>query len=269
MPMIDPTARIEPGAIVEDDVSIGPYCIIGPKVVIGTGCRLVAHVHIAGQTAIGARTVIHPFASLGSVPQSTNYRGEATRLVVGTDCDIREGVTMSIGTDAGRRITEVGDRGFFMAYSHVAHDCRVGNDVIFANCATLGGHCVVGDHVFIGGLSAVHQFTRIGAHAMIGGMSGVRGDVIPFGLAAGGFAGLSGVNIVGMRRRKFPPETIRTVRSAYKTLFFAEGTLDARLAATEAQFGHDPAAAQMIAFVREKRERPLCFPDRHIQSDAG
>jgi UDP-N-acetylglucosamine acyltransferase len=265
MAAIDPTARIEPGAIVGDDVSIGPYCIIGRNVVIGTGCRLVAHVHVAGRTAIGARTVIHPFASLGAPPQSVSYHGEPTRLVVGADCDIREGVTMSIGTDAGRRITEVGDRGFFMAYSHVAHDCRVGSDVVFANCATLGGHCVIGDHVFIGGLSAVHQFTHIGAHAMVGGVAGLRGDVIPFGLVAGEFARLSGVNIVGMRRRKFPAATIRSVRSAYRTLFFGEGVLARRLEAVEAKFGHDPAVAQIIAFVRDKRERPLCFPRRHVR----
>ena len=267
MALIDPTARIEPGAMVEDDVSIGPYCVIGSHVVIGAGCRLAAHVNIAGRTAIGARTVIYPFVSLGTAPQSTSYRGEPTRLVIGTDCDIREGVTMSIGTQAGHQITEVGDRGLFMAYSHVAHDCRVGNDVVFANCATLGGHCVIGDYVFIGGLSAVHQYSRIGAHAMVGGVSGVRADIIPFGLAAGGFASLSGVNIVGMRRRKFPAELIRAVRSAYRVLFFGEGVLNHRIEATEAKFGDDPAVAQMIAFVREKRDRPLCFPDRHVKSD--
>jgi UDP-N-acetylglucosamine acyltransferase len=265
MAMIDPTARIESGAMVEDDVSIGPYCTIGPNVVIGSGCRLIAHVHVAGRTAIGARTVIHPFASIGGAPQSASYRGEPTRLVIGTDCDIREGVTMNIGTDAGRRITEVGDRGMFMAYSHVGHDCRVGSDVVFANCATLGGHCTVGDHVFIGGLSAAHQFTRIGAHAMISGVSGLRGDVIPFGLAAGAFARLSGVNVVGMRRRKFSAQTIRAVRSAYKALFFGDGVLASRIEAAEAEFGDDPAVAQIITFVREKRDRPLCFPGRHTE----
>ena len=266
MASIDPTARIEPGAMIEDDVSIGPFCTIGPNVVIGTGCRLIAHVHIAGRTAIGARTVVHPFASLGAVPQSTGYRGEPTRLVIGTDCDIREGVTMSLGTEAGRRITEVGDRGLFMAYSHVGHDCRVGSDVIFANAATLGGHCVVGDYVFIGGLSAAHQFTRIGAYAMISGVTALRGDVIPFGLAAGAFGRLSGVNVVGMKRRKFPSESIRAVRSAYRSLFFGDGVLAHRIETTEAKFGHDPAVARIIAFVREKRERPLCFPGRNAEA---
>jgi UDP-N-acetylglucosamine acyltransferase len=266
MALIDPTARIETGATIEDGVSIGPYCTIGPDVVIGTGCRLIAHVHIAGRTAIGARTVIHPFASLGAVPQSTGYRGEPTRLVVGTDCDIREGVTMSLGTAAGGGITEVGDRGLFMAQSHVGHDCRVGNDVIFANCAMLAGHCVVGDYVFISGLSAAHQFTRIGAYAMISGVTGLRGDVIPFGLAAGSFGRLSGVNVVGMKRRKFPPESIRAVRSAYRALFFGEGILARRIETTEAQLGHDPAVARIIAFVRERRDRPLCSPGRDAEA---
>jgi UDP-N-acetylglucosamine acyltransferase len=266
MAMIDPTARVEAGAMVEDDVSIGPFCVVGPNVVLGSGCRLVAHVHIAGRTAIGARTVIHPFASLGAPPQSTGYRGEPTRLLIGTDCDIREGVTMSIGTEAGGGITRVGDRGFFMAYSHVAHDCDIGHDVIFANCATLGGHCVVGDYVFIGGLSAAHQHTRIGAHAMIGGATGLRGDVIPFGLAAGAFACLSGVNAVGMKRRKFPAASIRAVRSAYRSLFFGEGVLARRLDATEASFGDDPAVAQILSFVRAKRDRPLCSPGRSTEA---
>jgi len=266
MATIDPTARIEPGAMMEDDVSIGPYCVVGGNVVIGAGCRLIAHVHIAGHTAIGARTVIHPFASLGALPQSTSYRGGPTRLVVGTDCDIREGVTMSIGTEDGRGMTQIGDRGLFMAYSHVGHDCRVGNDVVFANCATLGGHCVVGDHVFIGGLSAAHQYTHIGAHAMVGGVSGLRGDIIPFGLAAGSFARLSGVNVVGMKRRKFPAESIRAVRSAYHALFFGDGGLADRLHVIEGEFGHDPAVAQIISFVRSKRSRPLCFPGRKVEA---
>ncbi len=266
MAAIDPTARIERGAQIGQDVSIGPYCIVGPNVAIGDGCRLVAHVHVTGHTRIGARTVIYPFASLGTPPQSASYRGETTRLVIGADCDIREGVTMNVGTEDGGGVSEVGDRGFFMAYSHVGHDCHVGSDVVFANCATLGGHCVVGDHVFIGGLSAAHQFTRIGAHAMISGVTGLRGDVIPFGLAAGAFARLSGVNVVGMRRQKFSTETIRAVRRAYRLLFFGEGVLARRLESVEAKFGGDAAVAQIIAFVRDARQRPLCYPGSHHEA---
>jgi UDP-N-acetylglucosamine acyltransferase len=260
MTMIDPTARIEPGALIGRDVSIGPYCIVGPNVAIGDGCRLVAHVHLAGHTTIGPRTVIYPFASLGTAPQSISYRGEPTRLVVGTDCDIRQGVTMNTGTAGGRELTEIGDRGFFMAYSHIGHDCRIGNDVVFANNALLAGHCVVGDHVFMGGLSAAHQFTRIGAHAMISGVTALRGDVIPFGIAAGAKGRLVGINAVGMKRRGFSPATIRAARAAYRQLFFGEGVLARRLEAVEAEFGDDDAVARVIAFVREARNRPLCYP---------
>ncbi len=259
---IDPTARIEAGAVIGQGVTIGPYCMIGANVVVGDGCKLVGHVHLAGHTSIGLRTVIYPFCSLGTPPQSTSYRGGPTQLVIGADCEIREGVTMNVGTEEGHGVTEVGDRGIFMAYSHVGHDCRVGSDVIFANCATLGGHCVVGDYVCIGGLTGVHQFTQIGAHAMIAGASGVRSDVIPFGLAGGGFARMSGVNIVGMRRRKLSRATIDAVRGAYRLLFLGEGALARRIDAVESQFGNDEAVVQILAFVRAARRRPLCSPGR-------
>jgi UDP-N-acetylglucosamine acyltransferase len=258
--MIHPTALVEPGAVIGEDVAIGPYCVIGPNVVIGDGCRLQSHVHVTGHTAIGPRSVISSFAALGGAPQSTAYRGGPTRLSVGADCVIREGVTMNVGTEDGRGETEVGDRGFFMAYSHVGHDCRVGNDVTFANCATLGGHCVIGAHAVIGGLSAAHQYTHVGAHAMISGMTGLRGDVIPFGMAAGAFARLSGINVVGMKRQKFAAESIRAVRSAYRLLFLGEGELASRVDAVEAQLGGNEAVAQIVAFIREPRDRPLCHP---------
>jgi UDP-N-acetylglucosamine acyltransferase len=258
--MIDPTARVDSGAAIGQDVSIGPYCIVGAEAVIADGCKLVAHVHVTGHTAIGPRTVIYPFASLGTPPQSVHYRGEPTRLVIGADCDIREGVTMNIATTA-RGVTSVGDRCFFMANSHVAHDCIVGNNVTFANCATLGGHCEVGDFVFLGGLSAVHQFTRVGESAMIGGVSGVRGDVIPFGLVNGDMARLDGVNVVGMKRRQFAREWIHAVRSASRTLFDRDrGMMPERLAAVEAQFPGLEPVQKIVAFMRNAGERPICWP---------
>lgn len=260
MPRIDPTARVADGARIADEVEIGPYCIVGPDVELRAGVRLHAHVNVAGITVVGERTVVYPFASLGTAPQSTGYRGEPTRLEIGADCTIRESVTMNTGTKSGGGVTRVGDRGLFMAYSHVGHDCQVGNDVIFANSATLGGHCVIGDHVFIGGLAAVHQFGRIGAHAMIAGVTGLRSDVIPFGIAAGVFARLRGVNTLGMRRRNFDNSTIRAVRSAYRQLFLGKGTMAERIAAAEAQWGDVPAVAQIIAFIRSGRDRPLCLP---------
>src|SRR5579862_4250786 len=149
--VIDPTARVADGARIGEGVEIGPYCIVGPQVELGTGVRLAAHVHVTGVTVIGAGTVVYPFASLGTPPQSVHYRGGATRLTIGARCVIRESVTMNTGTEAGGGLTSVGDGGFFMVGAHIAHDCHVGNGVIFANLATLGGHVTVGDNAFIGG----------------------------------------------------------------------------------------------------------------------
>ena len=258
MARIHPLACIDPAAEIGDDVEIGPYCIVGAQVRIGARCRLVGHVHVAGPTEIGAGTVVHPYASLGGAPQSTAYRGEPTRLVIGAGCDIREGVTMSRGTQGGGGVTRVGERGMFMAASHVGHDCRVGHDVVFANCATLGGHCDVGDHVNIGGLTAVHQFVRIGDHAMVGGASGVRADVIPFGVAFGVPARLSGVNAIGMKRRGFSDESIAGLRRAYRRIFMSAGGLDERLAAAEAEGGADAQVALLLEFIRARGKRPLC-----------
>jgi UDP-N-acetylglucosamine acyltransferase len=263
MTAIDASARVAPGAAIGQDVSIGPYCVIGPNVAIGDGCRLIANVHVTGHTTIGAGTVIYPFTSLGTPPQSKRYRGGETRLVIGAGCDLREGVTMNIGTEDGGGVTTVGDRGFFMANSHVAHDCVVGNDVVFANAVNLGGHCAVGDHVVIGGGSAVHQFTRVGSFAMVGGMSGLRGDVIPYGLATGTYADLEGLNLVGMKRIKMPRERIHNIRRAYRRLFFDDGLFAERLEQVAREFAADEAVMQIVAFIREARHRPLCQPDRN------
>lgn len=260
--VIHPTAVIEAGAIIGDGSIIGPYCIVGSNVMIGDDCTLAAHVNIAGHTTIGARTVISPFASLGGRPQSAAYRGGATRLVVGSDCDIRESVTMSTGTEDGGGLTEVKDRGLFMANSHVGHDCRLGSDVMLANCAGLGGHCAVGDHVFVGALSGVHQHTRIGSHAMIGGASGVREDVIPFGLVAGSFARLRGINAVGMRRRKFSSRAISAVRAAYRLIFLGNGIMSQRLDDAEIRYGTEEHVAQIVTFIRARGRRPICQAGR-------
>jgi UDP-N-acetylglucosamine acyltransferase len=261
MAAIDPTARVEPGAAIGQDVTIGPYCVIGPPVTIGDGCRLVAHVHVTGHTTIGARTVIYPFASLGTPPQSVKYRGGPTRLVVGSDCDIREGVTMNTGTEDDRGVTEVGDRCFLMVGSHVGHDCQVGSDVTFANNVVLGGHVSVGDFVVFGGQAAVRQFARVGEGAMVVGMSGVRADVIPYGLVQGPLADLIGLNIVGMRRRGSSKTDIHRLRQAYEAMFFGTGTFRERLDAVAAQGDNGPLVAKVIAFIRAG-SRPLTMAIR-------
>ena len=236
MSTIDPTARVAPGAVVGDGAAIGPYCVLGPDVVVGEGCRLVAHVHVTGHTTVGARTVVYPFASLGTPPQSVKYRGGATRLTIGTDCDIREGVTVNIGTEDDRGITEIGDHCFLMAGSHVAHDCKVGNHVTFANNVVLGGHVSVGDFTFLGGQAAVRQFVRIAEGAMIVGLSGIRADIIPWGMAQGPLAHLVGINVVGLRRRGYAKADILRVRQAYRALFFGDGVFRDRLARVEESY---------------------------------
>jgi len=225
-------------------------------VTLGEGCRLLAHVNLTGHTSVGPRTVIHPFASLGSPPQSVNYRGEPTRLVVGADCDIRENVTMSVGTEDGGGVTEVGDRCFFMVGSHVGHDCKVGSNVVLANNVLLGGHVIVGDHANFGGSVAVRQFVRIGEGAMIAGVSGVRADIIPFALAQGPLANLVGLNVIGMRRRGIAKFDIHRYREVYQDLFFGDGEFRQRFERIAKAYENDPLVGKLIDFVRVGK-RPL------------
>jgi len=254
---IDPTARVAPSAVIGTNVEIGPYCVIGPHVAIGEDCRLVAHVHLTGHTTIGPGCAIYPFASLGTPPQSVHYRGEPTRLTVGARCQIRESVTVNIGTQGGGGHTVIGDDCFLMVGSHVGHDCQVGKNVIFANNAVLGGHVEVEDYVFIGGHCAVHQFTRIGESAMISGYSALSDDVIPFGFVLHAIGRLVGVNIIGMRRRGVSRDGIRAVQRAYALLFEGEGEFAPRIDQVEAELGRVPEVAKIMAFIRTKGRRPI------------
>src|SRR5690349_16169429 len=260
MSMIDSTARVADGAVIGEGTSIGPYCIIGADVVVGSNCQLMSHVQVMGHTSIGEGCVISPFVVLGGAPQDLSYRGEPTRLEIGAFCTLREGVTMNVGTVKGGGLTRVGARGYFMNNSHVGHDCTVGDDVIFATSATLGGHCEIGDFVYIGGLSAVHQFTRIGPQVMVGGVCGVRGDIIPFGLANGQYAVLEGLNLIGMKRRKFTKQRLATVRGFYQKLFHGPGIFAERLEAVQPMASEDPAIAEILAFIAGAKHRALCLP---------
>lgn len=259
MPRIDPTARVADGAQLGAGVEIGPYCIIGPHVKLGDGCRLASHVSIEGRTEIGPRAKIQPFASLGGPPQSVHYKGEESRLIVGEDCDIREHVTMNTGTAGGRMETRVGDRVMLMAGAHVAHDCVVGNDVIFANNATLGGHATVEDFVFLGGFGAVHQNTRVGEGAILAGMVAVRHDVIPFAAYAPD-GKLGGLNLIGLKRRGFPRATIHKLRAAYRDLFFGENNLSDRLELVAAKYADEPAVQKIVTFIRGAGKRRISTP---------
>lgn len=198
---IHPSAIVEQGAELGQGVAVGPFCHVGPRVRLGDGVTLKSHVVIAGDTGIGADTVIFPFACIGEAPQDLKFQGEQTRLVIGARNRIREYVTMNPGTAGGGGLTQVGDDGLFMAGSHVAHDCRIGNHVILVNNVAIAGHCVLEDEVIVGGLSGVHQFVRIGRGAMIGAVTMVTADVLPHALVSGPRGHLDGLNLVGLKRR--------------------------------------------------------------------
>ena len=259
---IHPHAVVEPGARLGAGVRIGPFCHVGPDVALGDGVELLSHVAVAGRTTIGANTRVFPFASLGHAPQDLKFKGEPSTLEIGARCMIREGVTMNPGTEAGGLLTKVGDDCAFLAYSHVAHDCIVGNSVIFSNNVMLAGHCHVGDFVIIGGGAGVHQFVRIGHHAFIGAMSGIANDVIPYGMAVGDNrqASLSGLNIVGLRRRGFANEQVHELRRAYRLLFAAEGTLKERVEDVSQEFAEHPLIHEILDFIRDGGDRAICTP---------
>ena len=260
MKTIHATAIINPNATMGKDISIGPYCIVGQDVHLGDGVRLHSHVVIDGRTTIGTETQIYPFSSIGLPPQDLKYKGEDSELIIGARNTIREYVTMNPGTADGGMRTIIGDDCLFMASTHVAHDCIVGNHVIMANNATIAGHVEVGDFAIIGGLSAVHQFVKIGKHAIIGGMSGVENNVIPYGSVVGDRARLSGLNIVGLRRRAFLKEDIKNLRTAYRMLFAEEGTLAERTEDVAKMFVNNTAVMDFIGFMRAESSRALTQP---------
>ena len=266
-PLIHPSSVIESGAQIGAGARIGPFCHIGPQVRLGEGVELISHVSVAGDTSIGARTRIFPFASIGHEPQDLKFHGEPVRLSVGEDCLIREGVTMNPGTAGGISETVVGNKCVFLANAHVAHDCRLGNGIIFSNGVMVAGHCQVGDFAILGGGAAVHQFTRIGAHAFIGGLAGVENDVIPFGIALGNRAALAGLNFVGLKRRGFSHDSIHALRRAYKQLFGGPGTWKERVEDIAAAFADEAPVQQIVAFLREGGDRAVCTP-RDLKDEA-
>jgi UDP-N-acetylglucosamine acyltransferase len=259
---IHPMAAVDSAAKIGAGVTIGPFCSVGPDVTLGDGVNLISHVAVAGRTSIGARTRIFPFASLGHEPQDLKFKGEPSTLTIGADCTIREGVTMNPGTEGGTMATIVGDSCAFLANSHVAHDCKVGKGVILSNNVLLAGHCSIGDYVIMGGGSGVHQFVRIGHHAFVGAMTGVGDDVIPYGMAItpDRAARLSGLNIIGLKRRGFSRDEIHELRRAYRLLFANEGTLKERVEDVAAEFESHPLIHEILDFIREGGDRAICVP---------
>lgn len=260
MSEIHPTAVVEDGAEIGENAFIGPYCCVGPEAVLGDGTRLLSHVVIAGRTTLGPNTHVYPFASIGHQPQDMKYKGEPSALEIGANNIIREHATMNPGTEGGGMMTRIGNNCLFMVGAHVAHDCLIGNHVIFANNATVAGHVTVEDYAVLGGLSAVHQFVRIGRHSMVGGMSGVEQDVIPYGSVLGNRARLAGLNIVGLRRRKFSRGEIADLRKAYRLLFAEEGSMVERLNDASEMYKDNRAVMDIVEFIRGDSSRSICQP---------
>ena len=216
---IHPTAIVSPEANLEEGVEIGPYTIIGPDVNIGKNTVIGPHVVIDAHTDIGEGCRIFQFASIGAIPQDLKFKGENTRVIIGNYNTIREFATIHQATSADIGVTVIGDRNLLMAYTHVAHNCKLGNYIIMGNAANLAGHIHIEDHAIISGMTGIHQFTRIGAHCFIGGASAVSKDIPPFVLASGNYAKLYGLNIIGLKRRGFKEETVRALKEAYRIIF--------------------------------------------------
>ena len=258
--MIHKTSVIDTNAKISKNVTIGPFCYIGPNVYLGENVTLISNVLIEGNTKIGQNTKIFPFASIGTQPQDLKFDNEKNSITVGENNIIREYVTINPGTRGGGLETIIGDNCLFMISSHIAHDCKIGNNVIIANNVPLGGHVTVEDSVVIGGNSAVQQFTRIGRMAMIGGMTGVLKDVIPFGLSIGNRNYLQGLNLIGLRRKKYENQKIMGLDKAYKEIFSSKN-LHENLNKINGEYNDNELVKEVIKFIEKDKKRPICSPE--------
>lgn len=251
MTTIDSTAIVSPGAALAHDVTVGPYVVIGPDVVIGSGCIIGPFSRIEGPTTIGERNNFYGHVSVGGPPQDLKYKGERTAISIGNDNVFREFVTVNRGTTGGGGLTTIASQNFFMAYSHVAHDCHIGSNTVFANNATLAGHVEVGDFSTVGAFSAVHQFCRVGEHAFIGGGTMATQDVLPFVKTVGSRpAATYGVNTIGLERKGFSKDTIEALQRAYRLLVRSKLKLEDALMRIESEFSNFPEVRYLVDFVR-------------------
>ena len=257
--MIHKTSVVDPKSKVSKNAEIGPFCYIGPNVILDDNVRLISNVHIEGNTKIGKGTKIFPFASIGTQPQDLKFKGERNSLEIGENNTIREYVTINPGTVGGGSKTIIGNNCLLMISSHVAHDCKIGNNVVIANNVPLGGHVTIEDSVVIGGNSAVQQFTRIGRLAMIGGMTGVLKDVIPFGLSIGNRNYLQGLNLIGLRRQKYENQKILGLGKAYKEIFSSKN-LFKNLNKINGEHKDNELVNEVINFIEKDKKRPICSP---------
>ena len=257
--MIHKSSVIDSKAKILKNVKIGPFCYVGPNVILEDNVELVSNVHIEGNTKIGKGTRVFPFASIGTQPQDLKFKGEKNSLEIGENNLIREYVTINPGTAGDKSKTTIGNNCLFMISSHIAHDCIIGNNVIIANNVPLGGHVTIEDSVVIGGNSAVQQFTRIGRLAMIGGMTGVLKDVIPFGLSIGNRNYLEGLNLIGLRRKKYENQKIMGLSKAYKEIF-ASKNLHENLSKINGEHKGNDLVKEVITFIEKDKKRPICSP---------
>ena len=269
MNLIHPSAIVAPEAMIGEGVRIGPWCVVGPEVAIEDGAELVSHVVVDGRTRIGAGAKLWPFATVGLPPQDLKYKGEPTRTEIGARTQVREHVTIHRGTVTGTGVTRVGADCLLMAVVHVAHDCDIGAGVIVANNVVMGGHVNIGDGAVIGGAAALHQFVRIGRGAMVGGVSGVEADVIPFGAVVGNRARLTGLNIIGLKRRGVDKTRLHAIRAAFRTLFFGDRVFAERVASARGTYGDEPVVAEMLAFIEAPSKRGLIRSAATAETDDG
>lgn len=247
--MIDPRAVVAPDAVIAADVEIGAFAVIGPNVVIGAGCVIGPHAVIERNTLIGASNQIHQFASIGSAPQDKSYKGESTRLEIGDDNVFREFCTVNRGTLKDKGVTRIGSHNLLMAYTHVAHDCVLGDHIVMSNVATLGGHVHVGDWVHMGGLSAVHQFCKVGSHAFLANNAAVTRDVPPYVMAVGQPAVPHSINSKGLSRRGFDEAQIRNIKNAFRALYREDRKLDDAVEWLKSRVGEQPELAIFVDFI--------------------
>lgn len=254
---IHPAAIVDPKADLDSSVEIGPFCIIKGGVKIRKGTKLLSHVIAEGPTEIGEHCTIHPYTSLGFPPQDLKYKGEPTKLIIGDNNTIREYVSIHRASVGGDGITVIGNNNFLMAYVHIAHDCRIGDNVVMANAATLAGHVLIEDYAVIGGLVAVHQYARIGRNAMVGGFSGIAQDIPPFMIASGSRARLYGPNTIGLKRHGLSDATINAIKKAYKILFREKRTLKEAIKKVRDELSGIEEVDHLIGFI-EKNKRGIC-----------
>jgi len=258
--VIHKTAIISETSQVADNVDIGPYSIIGPKVKIASNTKIHSHVSIIGDTSIGTGNEIFPFASIGTPPQDLKYKGEKNSIIIGNNNKLREYVNINPGTEQGGGITKIGNNNLLMVYCHVAHDCKISNNIVLANNVQVGGHVNIQDNAIVGGSCAIHQFSRIGESSMVGGMTGVLSDVIPFGLSLGNRNNLVGLNLIGLRRAKVSNENIKIIQEAYNIIFKTEN-FRSNIVNLSPEAKKNEFVDKIINFISADKKRPISIPE--------